>query len=163
MGWSGGQGFSASLAVRGSFLSRAQLMPPEVSSELRTVFRASRKNVTVVALGHRDRGGSGLLAQTSGVASLVSALGKGTWIHPNYMHSGMCWNRFQLLRHHNTGKALRATSLVHSPRSSSANSRHPRGLAGSAGPARLRIPPTLQHCWAVNCALHLRLGHLPEG
>lgn len=110
MGWSRGQGFSASLAARGSFLSRAQLMPPEVSSELRTVFRASRKNVTVVALGHRERGGSGLLAQTSGVASLVSALGKGTWIHPSYMHSGMCWNRFQLLRHHNTGKALRATT-----------------------------------------------------
>lgn len=46
--------FSAPLAVRGSFLSRPQLMPPEVSSELRTAFRASRKNVSVVALGPLD-------------------------------------------------------------------------------------------------------------
>ncbi|CAI9160205.1 unnamed protein product [Rangifer tarandus platyrhynchus] len=116
----------------------------------------------------RDRGGpgaSGPLAQTSGVAYLVPVLGKGTWIHPSYKHSGMCWNRVQLLGHHNTGKGLKAASLAHpSPRSSSATSRHPRGLgARSAGPARLRIPPTLQHRWAVNCALHLRLRHLPEG
>ena len=53
VGWSGGQGFPAP-RVR-SFLSRPQLMPPEVSSELRTVFRAWRKNVTVEALGPLDR------------------------------------------------------------------------------------------------------------